>query len=44
MRPAGGELAFRHEVDDARWLSIAEARDLLTYQHDVELLEKLRAA
>jgi 8-oxo-dGTP diphosphatase len=43
MRPVGDELVFRHEVDDARWVSIAEARDLLTYSHDVELLEKLRA-
>jgi 8-oxo-dGTP diphosphatase len=43
MRPIGDELAFRHEVDDARWAGIAEARGLLTYAHDVELLEKLRA-
>ncbi len=41
MRPVGGELVFRHEVDDARWVSIAEAREVLTYPHDVELLEKL---
>jgi 8-oxo-dGTP diphosphatase len=43
MRPVGGELAFRYEVDDSRWASIAEARTLLTYAHDVELLEKLHA-
>jgi 8-oxo-dGTP diphosphatase len=41
MRPVGGELAFRHEVDDARWVSLVDARVLLTYQRDVDLLESL---
>jgi 8-oxo-dGTP diphosphatase len=43
MSPVGGELAFRHEVDAARWVSVAEARELLTYAHDAELLESLPA-
>ena len=42
MSPVEGELSFRHEVDDARWVSIADARDLLTYPHDVALLESMR--
>lgn len=43
MRPVGGELAFHHEVDRARWVPVAEARELLTYSHDVELLESVCA-
>ena len=39
MRPVGGELACRHEVDEARWVSLDDARGLLTYQRDVALLE-----
>ncbi len=38
MRPVGGELAFRHEVDDGRWLPVGEALDQLTYEHDRALL------
>ena len=26
MRPIGGALAFRHEVDEARWVSLDDAR------------------
>jgi 8-oxo-dGTP pyrophosphatase MutT (NUDIX family) len=29
------------EVDDVRWVTPAEARDLLTYAHDRALLERL---
>jgi 8-oxo-dGTP diphosphatase len=43
MEPIGGELVFRHEVDDARWVSPEEARDVLTYQRDVALLQSLPA-
>jgi 8-oxo-dGTP diphosphatase len=43
MSPVGEELAFRHEVDTARWVSVTEARELLTYAHDRELLESLSA-
>jgi 8-oxo-dGTP pyrophosphatase MutT (NUDIX family) len=38
MRAAEGELAFRHEVDEARWLSPVEAAELLTYERDVPLV------
>lgn len=38
MRTVGGELAFRHEVDEARWVAPAEAAALLSYPRDVELL------
>jgi 8-oxo-dGTP pyrophosphatase MutT (NUDIX family) len=38
MRPIGDELAFEHEVDDAVWLSPADARDRLSYDRDVEVL------
>jgi 8-oxo-dGTP diphosphatase len=44
MRPDGGELTFRHEVDDARWVSLSEAAELLSYPHDRELLEGLEPA
>ncbi|QGG40353.1 NUDIX hydrolase [Aeromicrobium yanjiei] len=30
------------EVDQIRWVSVRDARGLLTYQHDVELLETFR--
>jgi 8-oxo-dGTP pyrophosphatase MutT (NUDIX family) len=43
MEPIGGELAFRHEVDDARWVSVDGARELLTYERDVALLQGLPA-
>ena len=39
MRPVGGELVCRHEVDEALWASLDDARGLLTYQRDVALLE-----
>jgi len=38
MRVVGGELEFANEVDDARWVTPAEAAELLTYARDVELL------
>jgi 8-oxo-dGTP diphosphatase len=41
MEPVGGELAYRHEVDAARWVGLDEARDLLTYQRDVALLDSI---
>jgi 8-oxo-dGTP diphosphatase len=42
MRPVGGELAFRHEVDHARWLTPDEAAATLTYTRDADLLGALR--
>jgi 8-oxo-dGTP diphosphatase len=41
MEPIAGELAYRHEVDEARWVSLDEARRLLTYQRDITLLDGL---
>jgi 8-oxo-dGTP pyrophosphatase MutT (NUDIX family) len=41
MEPIGGELVFRHEVDEGRWLSPEEATKLLSYDRDVTLLRSL---
>lgn len=41
MRPTDGRLEFRHEVDDARWLSRSEAEKILSYERDRPLLEQL---
>jgi 8-oxo-dGTP diphosphatase len=41
MEPVGGELAYHHEVDAARWVTLDEARGLLTYQRDVDLLDSV---
>lgn len=41
MRVVGGRLAFLHEVDEARWLSVAEAGRLLTYERDLAVLAAL---
>jgi 8-oxo-dGTP diphosphatase len=38
MRPTSGELAFRHEVDDGRWLPLLEASAHLTYPRDTAVL------
>ncbi len=39
MTPTGGTLAAANEVDDARFVTLGEARELLSYRRDVELLE-----
>jgi len=41
MEPVGGDLAYDHEVDAARWVTLEEARDVLTYQRDVALLDRI---
>jgi 8-oxo-dGTP diphosphatase len=41
MEPTGGEFAPNDEVDELRWLSPAEARDVLSYDFDRELISKL---
>jgi 8-oxo-dGTP diphosphatase len=41
MRPVGGSLQASNEVDDARWLPVAEAEAMLTYEHDREILREL---
>ena len=41
LEVVGGELAFDHEVDDARWLTPSEAEALLTYERDLAVLGAL---
>lgn len=41
MRQVGGELGFAHEVDDARWVTLSEARSLLSYERDRRLLDSI---
>jgi 8-oxo-dGTP diphosphatase len=41
MTPVGGELCAANEVDDARWVPLADAPHLLTYERDIELLAQL---
>jgi 8-oxo-dGTP diphosphatase len=42
LRVVGGELRFDHEVDGGRWVSLAEAKELLTYERDLDVLRALR--
>ena len=44
MRPVAGKLRPTKEVDDARWVSIPEATELLTYDRDREVLGYLPPA
>jgi len=41
MTPVGGDLTPANEVDDARWVQLEDAPDLLTYERDAELLAQL---
>jgi 8-oxo-dGTP pyrophosphatase MutT (NUDIX family) len=41
LRVIGGEPTFDHEVDEARWVTPAEAEPLLSYARDVEVLRAL---
>jgi 8-oxo-dGTP pyrophosphatase MutT (NUDIX family) len=41
MDPLDGEFEPSHEVDEVRWLALADADGLLTYQHDRELLREV---
>jgi 8-oxo-dGTP diphosphatase len=41
MRPVGGLLEFRHEVDDGRWLTREGARRILSYERDRALVDEL---
>lgn len=41
MRPIGGEAAPHNEVDAVRWVPLARAAKMLTYQRDRELLGSL---
>lgn len=40
MEPIAGEFSPQDEVDELRWLSEAEASELLSYEHDRELLRE----
>jgi 8-oxo-dGTP diphosphatase len=40
MEPIDGEFAPSHEVDEMRWLPIGDAEELLSYEHDRELLRE----
>jgi 8-oxo-dGTP diphosphatase len=42
MEPVDGSFAPNEEVDEVRWLSVAEARDTLSYAHDLRVLDGLR--
>jgi 8-oxo-dGTP pyrophosphatase MutT (NUDIX family) len=44
MTVAGGSLSFEHEVDEGRWVPIEQAKALLTYGHDADVLDGLPAA
>jgi 8-oxo-dGTP pyrophosphatase MutT (NUDIX family) len=44
MRPRDGEFEPTEEVDELRWLSPAEAGELLTFEHDRELVRGLADA
>jgi 8-oxo-dGTP pyrophosphatase MutT (NUDIX family) len=44
MTPAGGEAAGAHEVDEADWVPLREARLRLTYPRDVAVLDALAGA
>ena len=41
MMPIGGALGPANEVDDACWVSVLDARSVLTYPRDLELLAQL---
>lgn len=43
MRPLAGEFAVNEEVDELRWLPPKQARRLLDYEHDRELVKELSA-
>ena len=41
MTPLSGDFTPSDEVDELRWLTPDEARELLTYPRDVELVDSL---
>jgi 8-oxo-dGTP pyrophosphatase MutT (NUDIX family) len=43
MTPVGGQLAAANEIDEARFVPLAEATQLLTYERDRDLLELLES-
>lgn len=43
MKPVAGIFAPANEIDDVRWVPIAEVPEALTYMRDVELLSRFEA-
>jgi 8-oxo-dGTP diphosphatase len=43
MTVADGAVAGHHEVDDARWVPLPDARKRLSYDRDIEVLDALEA-
>ena len=43
MTPTAGEFTPGAEVDELRWMTLEEAADMLSYQHDRDLLRALPA-
>ena len=43
MQPLGGGEGPQHEVDEIRWLGLEEAKRLLSYERDVDMLDALTA-
>lgn len=43
MRPLGGRFVPGHEVDEVRWMPVAEALSALSYPRDVGVLRAMRA-
>jgi 8-oxo-dGTP diphosphatase len=41
MEPLDGDFAPSREVDEMRWLPARDARDVLSYEHDRELLREV---
>ncbi len=41
LRIVGGELAFLHEADEARWVTVADGESLLSYERDLVVLRAL---
>jgi 8-oxo-dGTP diphosphatase len=41
MSPVGGSFVPSEEVDEVRWLPVAQARRLLTYDRDASVLDAL---
>jgi 8-oxo-dGTP diphosphatase len=41
MRPVGGALLPTREIDDARWVPLADAEEQLTYDRDVRVLRSI---
>jgi 8-oxo-dGTP pyrophosphatase MutT (NUDIX family) len=40
----GAEVRPANEVDDARWITLADAEGMLTYDHDRTMLDRIRVA